>query len=354
MNDFRLDRGSIDAHFDANGFLHVDGYAAKIGVMSYMNADGTIRRELVTHETLFNSDSMASLRGVPVTNEHPPELITPKNYSKYSSGSVTESKREDNALAVSLSINNDAAIEAVKSGKKELSCGYAVELEHKPGTWQGKHYDAIQTKRIYNHLAIVNKGRAGSECRLNLDAAEQIETSTNPQQHERKPMASVKLPSGVDVNVDDAGVATAIQSEINELQKRLDESKDKDEKISELQANLDAKIEELNARNDVDEITPVIDVIEKCKRLDADFEHKKDKAIKSIEQMQRDVLAKIGVNIDGKDSAYVAARFDIALEQIEKENIAKQRETSATVNTDAEELLSGREKFMREQQKRAK
>jgi hypothetical protein len=352
MSNFRFDRGSIDSHFDENGFLHVDGLAAKVGVMSYMNPDGSVRRELVTHETLFNADSMQSLRGVPVTNNHPPELINPDNYNKYAGGSVTESKREDSALAVSLSINNADAIEAVKSGKKELSCGYSVELDFTPGIWQGQHYDAIQTKRTYNHLAIVSKGRAGSECRLNLDAAEQIENNLQPQQPESKKMAEIKLPSGVSVNVDDAAVATAIQSELNNMQKRLDEAKEKDAKISELQANLDAKNEELQKRNDTDEITPVIDMIAQCKRLDADFDYRVDGAIKSIEQMQRDALAKAGVNVDGKDAAYVAARFDIALEQIEKENLEKQRKAGHNNDVSDEPVLSGREKFMAEQRVR--
>jgi len=350
MNQFRFDRGSIDSHFDNNGFLRVDGLAAKVGIMSYINTDGSVRHELVTHETLFNADSIQSLKGVPVTNNHPPVLINPENYNQYSGGSVTDSKRSDSALSVSLSINNNDAIEAVKSGKKELSCGYAVELDNTPGTWQGQNYDAIQTKRIYNHLAIVNKGRAGSECRLNLDAAEQINPQT--KQREKEAMAEIKLPSGLSVNVDDAAVATAIQSELNTLQTRVDELKDKETKISEIQAKLDAKDEELKKRNDTDEITPVIDVIAQCKRLDADFDYRENGSIKPIEQMQRDALSKSGVNTDGKDKYYVAARFDIAIEQLKDNEIAKQRKTRINTDTTIEPVLTGRAKFMKAQRVR--
>ena len=350
MIDFRLDRGSIESHYDSNGFLHVTGYAAKTGILTYRNPDGTTRRELVNHDTLFNSDSLKSIIGVPVTNNHPPELVTPANYSKYNSGSITASRRSDNSLAVDLSINNADAIESIKSGKKELSCGYAVKLDHTPGVYQGSHYDAIQTERIYNHLAIVNSGRAGSECRLNLDAAEQVE-----EPKEIKTMAEIKLPSGLSVNVDDASIAAAIQGEFNSMQVKLDSTTETIEgqktEISTLNANIDAKDEALKSRNDSDEITPTIALIDKCKRLDSKFDHLENGALKSNDAMKSSALAAMNINVDGKDSAYIQARFDIALEDTDKEKLEKQR--SAGVNTDSstEIVLTGRDKFMAAQRK---
>lgn len=352
MAEFRLDKGSINSHFDANGFLHVDGLAAKTGILTYKNPDGSIRRELVNHGTLFNSDSLKSLVGVPVTNNHPPELVTPENYSKYNAGSITSSKRVDNSLAVELSILNADAIESIKSGKKELSCGYGVELDQTPGTYQGLNYDAVQTKRIYNHLAIVNAGRAGSECRLNLDAAEQVGGII-----EIKTMAEIKMPSGLTVNVDDAGTATAIQGAFNDMQFKLDGLDEtitgQKSDISKLTANLDAKVDELKQRNDADEITPAIELISKCKRLDSDFEHSENGVLKSNVKMMTSALAKSKINVDGKDDSYIEARFDIAIEQIESDNIAKQR--GAGVNLDnAEIVLTGRDKFIADQRLGAK
>lgn len=343
---FRIDRGSIESHYDSNGFLHVDGLAAKVGVLTYMNADGTTRKELVTPEVLFNSDSIASIAGVPITIGHPPTgLINPSNYQKYSSGSVKVANRKGNSLQVNISVNNADAIESIKTGKKELSCGYEVELEFKPGIYNGQHYDAIQKKRIYNHLALVNGGRAGSECRLNLDAAQQIEETKG------KIMAEIKMPSGLTVNVDDAAAASAIQSEFNILQTNLDASASlADEQkgdISKLQANIDAKDEVIKSRNDADLITPLITLIAKCKRFDADFNHMDNDTVMSEPEMMRTSLTKLGVNIDEKDDAYIAARFDIELEKLDADKIAKQRD----VHVDSSEaIVSPRQKFMAAQQ----
>ena len=43
-----------------------------------------------------------------------------------------------------------------------MSLGYNLDLIEEPGEWNGEKYDAIQTNIRINHLAIVDKARAGS------------------------------------------------------------------------------------------------------------------------------------------------------------------------------------------------
>ena len=60
--------------------------------------------------------------------------------------------------------------DAVKdTGLRELSCGYNLRLEETPGVWEGQPYDAIQRDIEINHLALVDKARAGEQARLNVD-----------------------------------------------------------------------------------------------------------------------------------------------------------------------------------------
>ena len=60
--DYRIDRGGrITSKIDDNGYLRIDGIAARVGILEYMNDDGTIVREFVPEETLFEEASLRSL-----------------------------------------------------------------------------------------------------------------------------------------------------------------------------------------------------------------------------------------------------------------------------------------------------
>jgi hypothetical protein len=156
------------------GFLVGTAPVAKIGVMSYLMADGTIVRELVPEETLFNKDSMESLKLKPVTDQHPPEKkVHSKNAGFRQIGFTGETiKKEDGMLVCSIVISDQSAVENIERGRQELSPGYEAELVFQPGTFENQQYDAIQVKRNYNHLAIVDNARGGTDIRMNMDGAE--------------------------------------------------------------------------------------------------------------------------------------------------------------------------------------
>jgi hypothetical protein len=60
-----------------------------------------------------------------------------------------------------------ATIADVEGGKRELSNGYASLIDFTPGeTVNGQHYDAVQRQIRGNHVAVVDKGRAGPMCRI--------------------------------------------------------------------------------------------------------------------------------------------------------------------------------------------
>lgn len=216
--DYRIDRGGrITSKIDDNGYLRIDGVVAHVGILEYMDDDGTIIREFVPEETLFDEESLKSLAGAPVTLQHPPVMVTPSNYKEYSQGSVNGMPKRDgdNLVASMLVIGNDALHAVEYEGVSELSPGYSVDLDETPGEWQGQKYDRVQRNRRYNHQAIVDAARGGSICSLRFDGA-------NVPNNEDNSMTQIKLPGGGTVEVADAATAATINAAIAKQGKRLD------------------------------------------------------------------------------------------------------------------------------------
>ena len=216
--DYRIDKGGrITSKIDENGYLRIDGVVAHVGILEYMEDDGTVIRELVPEETLFDEESLKSLAGAPVTLQHPPVMVTPSNYKEYSQGSVNGMPKRDgdNLVASMLVIGNEALHAVEYEGVSELSPGYSVDLDETPGEWQGQKYDRVQRNRRYNHQAIVDAARGGSVCSLRFDGA-------HVPNNEDNSMTQIKLPGGGTVEVADAATAATINAAIAKQGKRLD------------------------------------------------------------------------------------------------------------------------------------
>lgn len=219
--DYRIDKGGrITSKVDDNGYLRIDGVVAHVGILEYMDDDGTVIREFVPEETLFEPASLSSLAGAPVTLQHPPVMVTPSNYKQYSQGSVNGMPKRDgdNLVASMLVIGNEALHAVEYDGVSELSPGYSVDLDETPGEWHGQKYDRVQRNRRYNHQAIVDAARGGSACSLRFDGA-------NVPNNEDNSMTQIKLPGGGTVEVADAATAATINAAIAKQGKRLDSAK---------------------------------------------------------------------------------------------------------------------------------
>lgn len=339
LTEYREDiGGDIQTRLDDNGYLRIDGYTAKTGVLTYLLPDGTVQKEYVPAETLFNSDSLESLTGAPVTVDHPGTL-TAENASQHSRGSVTKADADGEKLKVSMVITAADAIQSVRSGKQQLSPGYRAVLDHTPGEYNGIKYDAVQVRRVYNHQAIVSSARGGPECRLNLDGVNcAVEVPTQPTTKEVTPMPTVKLTSGATVEVADASTASTIQADLNSLSQRADAADkmvDK-AKYDELQGKYDALSEEMEKlkgkqgeKMDADEIGGYIETVESARKLKSDIEIKADGVYLDATGV---MAAALGIDAKDKSFEYVKGRFDSAVEMLEKESVTKQRTT--TTNND--------------------
>lgn len=171
---FRVDRTTLQPpRRRADGCLVVDGVLTRTGVFEYLMPDGGVRREYRPPEEVFHADALSSFALVPVTDDHPPELVTAENAKRYMVGMVgSRVDQHDSHVTAEMVIFDEMVIARIDAGKQELSCGYQVELDETPGvTPSGERYDAVQRGIKGNHVAIVEKGRAGPSARIKMDMA---------------------------------------------------------------------------------------------------------------------------------------------------------------------------------------
>jgi hypothetical protein len=111
-------------------------------------------------EEVFRPETIASFEGKAVTITHPTEFVSPNNWSRLAKGILQNVRRgegeQKDDLIADLLITDSVAINLVKNGLREVSCGYEAEYTQ---TEEGR---GVQSNIIGNHLALVDQGRAGS------------------------------------------------------------------------------------------------------------------------------------------------------------------------------------------------
>lgn len=117
---------------------------------------------------VFSPETLASFNGKPVVIGHPSTdggLLTPSTTRMAAVGSMQNIRRgagsDSDKLLADLLITDAIAISLIESGQlREVSCGYRGIVEP---TGPGR---GVQTAVIGNHLALVDRGRAGAECAI--------------------------------------------------------------------------------------------------------------------------------------------------------------------------------------------
>jgi hypothetical protein len=173
-----------------SGAVRISATPTRIGVFLYPDpATGEMYGELRPPEEVFSPDSMASLRGVALTELHPPDDVTPDNWRERSRGHVCDDVRAAGAnLDASVVVADAGAIGKIDRGEiRELSCGYTCAVEyHEERTWtDGSKYRATQRGIRYNHLALLPLGhaRGGPQVRLHLDGLDPGQKDDNDVKH---------------------------------------------------------------------------------------------------------------------------------------------------------------------------
>ena len=156
-----------------DGYLIAEARSVRTGIQLYAGSevgkpDMSVVRVYRPADEVFATDSLQSFTHAPVTMEHPTEAVTADNWKRLAVGEVsTAAKKDGEWVHLPLILKDAAAIQAVESGKRELSAGYTCELVWGDGVApDGQAYDAQQSNIKINHLAIVDRARAGSKARI--------------------------------------------------------------------------------------------------------------------------------------------------------------------------------------------
>lgn len=155
------------------GFLVCIGVPiARTGEMLYgeteLPLEGDDKGRIVisrSEDEVFRPETMASFEGKPITITHPKDFVTPESWKHLAKGTMQNVRRGEgdlsDSLIADLLITDKDAINLVKNGLREVSCGYDADYT------QVEEGRANQTNIVGNHLALVDKGRAGSTYAIN-------------------------------------------------------------------------------------------------------------------------------------------------------------------------------------------
>lgn len=275
---------------------------------------------------------------IPITDKHPSNFVDAKNAKDLAVGATGENiTHDDRDVIAPLVIMRADAVENVKAGRRELSLGYRVDLVAEDGEFEGEKYDFKQTNIRYNHLALVDRARAGRDAAIHVDAIradtfdgleisrEQYEEIRNDSQFNNLKRKVQTMPT-FKIDGIDYEAAQEVINHIGKLQGKIDgltgevatakanadtaaaERDDAKDKLqNEQEKNSDAAIAaRVIARTD----------LERKAGLVLDAEAMKDISKKTDSEIKAAVVVKAcdGIDIAGKSAEYVAARFDIAIE----------------------------------------
>ena len=337
---------TLPATFHEDGTLTARPVITSIGVFKYRKADGSISRELRLPEEVFSEATMSSFNSMPIYVGHKTKIdgkneIDPEIVEKYAVGKTANPIGNNVYVASDITVNKEDGVKAAKQdGYQSFSVGYDCDMEEKAGIWCGVEYDRIQRNIRGRHLAMVRIGRQGDQAVLRMDgddaicddaavlAAEDKNSKEEGMAEKENKLRTIQLDS-VDYEADDAVIlayqkavarADSLDGELktantdkSKIEAERDSLKAKYDSIEkELEDMKKAHLDEaeINAR-----VAQRIVLIENAKS--AGVEVKGDEA--DVE-LKKAVIAKVyaDVKLDGKDEAYINARFDCAVEDLPK------------------------------------
>ena len=325
----------------ATGWIKDKPILSRTGVFKYARADGSIRREYRPPEEVFHPNHLASLRGVPVTLDHP-GIVHADNAEDVigASLSIGEQDKENSG-----NLRGEVVIHKPKKlgGRRQLSLCYTLRLDESPGiSPEGERYDAVQRDLIVNHIAVLAVGRAGNAT-LRMDGEDSVIVN------EENPIMPTEIVNGsttVQVRLDgglsyaaspevalaldnarralEASTAAvkALETEREGLRARADAA---DAEVNTVRADGEAKL--AKAASDAATAARARVALESVAtshgvefKQDGDDNALKIAVIKKLEP---------SVNMDGKEGAYVDVFFDRAIESAKSrsDSGAAQRQT---------------------------
>lgn len=321
----------------ADGYLVAEARVSRTGIQDYLGTeidpdnefglrDKPIVKVYRPEASVFHQDAMQSYAYRPMTNGHPGgEGVNAGNWKELSIGNTGgEVVRDGQFVKVPLVLMDAKAIEDYEAGKRELSMGYAAEVIFQDGvTDEGEQYDCYLGPMKMNHLSLEQYARGGNELRIG---------DSNPPPpkggHHMADSLRTVIVDGLSIQTTDQGAQA-----VAKLQKQLEDAGINVKTLTDAHASAiaskdadlarkDAEIDGLKAKVLTDaqidaRVKERADLIGIAKTI-ADGEY----AGKSADEIRKmAVIAKLGdAAVAGKPDAYIAARFDILVEDAAKDS----------------------------------
>ena len=158
----------LDVPIARTGTQEYLGY--ELGIDEHSNDVFIVNR---TEDEVFSPATIASFEGKCVTEDHPPDSVTPGNVTAYNKGHAQHIRRgtgEQSDLLISdLFITDPRLIEEIRNGLREIACGYDCEYTEENG-------QIFQRRIRGNHIAGVPSGRAGHRVAIQDSSPEPEQT----------------------------------------------------------------------------------------------------------------------------------------------------------------------------------
>lgn len=365
---------TTEREYTDEGFLKVPARISRTGIQEYLAVEmgltdrdpKDIIRVYRPEDEVFSEGSLTSFANKPVTNNHPPELVDSRNSRKYSVGmSGPEVAQDGMFVKTVLHVTDEDAIKNIESGKVELSNGYTADIEWTSGvTLDGDQYDAIQRNIKGNHIAIVERGRAGSACRV---------ADNLPELGDEVIMAKITI-DGVDFEVSDQAAQAVgklqarlkdtemeAQEKDEELKKKKEDEEETAKEAKKTEDSLKAQLDDAKSKIPTSEmldklVTERTGVIDAARKVMPEIEWEG----KDADTLRSEVVAAkcANVQLDSVSADYINARFDMLVETVESnsqqhlDDALKHQVQSSTVETADNRPLDviAREKMMADSQ----
>ena len=342
--------------YTPNGFLKAKALIARTGIQEYYGIELGLMDEPMKKVRIYRPESVVfddavlnSCLGLDITNDHPSVGVNAETYKTLTCGCVTSkgerSVEQPEYIVCDILVKDKQAIADIENGKSELSAGYQSRCVLESGvTPDGEQYDGLIEDIVLNHVAIVEKGRAGNARILDHqlkevsmkrtltigDKAFEFEAESSEIEDAFKSLTEER--DSIQTKLADAQQAkTDIEAKLADALAELETVK--------AQVLTDAQINEL--------VKQIADAQTKARTLcGADFVCD---SVNPVE-IKRQALAVVFPKSDfaDKSSDYIEARFDASLEaQFEVEaskkalaDALKKQEKTDSVNADPAEAFA--------------
>jgi len=304
--------------FTDAGQLHVPCAFARTGEQLYTAGQlglpdreaNEVVRVFRDEKDVFDSESMETFRSAPVTVGHPKSedgkaiQVTIDNAKDLQVGMLEGMPvRDEDLLKGTLILTAKEAIDALEEGDQELSAGYTCDIEEVDGKLFQRNIRA-------NHIAIVNKGRAGSSCRISDEALEVVDEDTLKEFS--KPDNDEKGGDHISFTVDEMD---AVKVQLSDVEVKLEKSEALVKELQDSVQESELKLEETKVALADAKLAAESSVTDRCKaiedaRLIADMRDLSDKSVPEIHRLVvKDQMP--DKDLEGKSEDYVAALFEI-------------------------------------------